>query len=328
MYTLALKITIDNKYVFTSIQDVSIEKSIDTIGSKAVLHLPSSCRLRVNDKRQTNSSQTAVLLKRGMPIVIELGYNNIFNTEFSGFISSVGAGTPVVIECEGHEFKLREKVETKTFQNSSVKEIIEYCAKGLLTDFDTKIADIPVTSFVIKGGSTALQVLNKLKEYYLLTINVNNNLLFAGIRENEKYGEVKYSLNGNDCNVISDKGLKFKTEEERRYKVKGVVFFKDNSKKEYLLGDEDGELRTFHFYEEKGDLTPLVKDELKRIKYTGFEGKIESFLFPFSQPSMVACIIDNTYSERSGNYYIVSVKTTFSRSGARRDVELGYKVSI
>lgn len=325
MYTLDLKITIDNKYVFTSIQDVNIEKSIDTIGSKAVLRLPSSCRLRTNDKLQTNSSQTAILFKRGMSLVIELGYNNIFNTEFSGFISSVGAGTPAEIECEGFEFKLREKLEPKTFQNTTVKEIVNYCAKGLSVNSD--IPDVAVESFVIKAGATALQVLNKIKEYYLLTINVNNSNLFVGLREQQNLGEVKYSLNGIDNNVISDKNLKFRTEEEKKFKVKAIVISKDNKKKEYEFGDADGEQRTFHFYDDKTDPSKLVQEELKKVKYTGFEGKFESFLFPFAQPGMIANMVDNIYTERTGKYYIPSVKTTFGRSGARREVQLGYKVS-
>jgi len=326
MYILGLNIEIDGKYVFTSIQDVNIEKSIDTIGSKATIKLPASARLRSNGKLQSNSVQTAILFKRGMSVVIKLAYNEAFIEEFTGFITSVGAGSPTIIECEGKEYLLRSKVESKTFRDTTLADVVNYVVAGKLS-LNNDIPVVDVKSFVIKAGVTALQVLDKLKEIYLLTINIDGDKIFVGLREQQRLGDVKYSLNGENRNIVSDSELKFRTEEEKKFKVKAVVFSKDNTKKTYDFGDADGEQKTFHFYDTKTNPEELVKSELKRIKYTGFEGKIETMLLPYAKPAMVSNITDNTYTERTGNYYIISTVVEVSTSGAIRIVELGNKVS-
>ena len=327
MFALSTEITIDTKYVVSSIQDVSIEKSINTVGSKAVIKLPASARLRANNKLQSNSAQTAVIFKRGMPVVIKLGYNSELNTEFVGYISSVGAGSPTVIECEGQEYLLKQPLAPKTFKDATLKDVIDYVVASKFSVNE----DMPVVnldSFVIKAGSTALQVFNTIKEHYSLVINVAGDSLFVGISEGRKLGEVKYSLNGNECNVVSDSDLKFRLAEEKKCKVKVVIFSKDNKKKEYEFGDADGELRTILSRNEKDSPEDIGKEALKKMKYTGFDGKIETFLFPYAVPAMVAVINDTVYTERSGSYYIISTKTLFSTRGGRREVQLGEKVSI
>lgn len=70
----------------------------------------------------------------------------------------------------------------------------------------------------------------------------------------------------------------------------------------------------------------LAGQELKRHSFDGYRGKIETFLFPYALPGMVAALDDPIYQERSGNYYIESTETTFGTGGARRSVEIGIKV--
>lgn len=327
MYLLpVIKVLINNHYNFTSVLECNVEKSIDTIGSKAIFKIPVSARLRSDGVLQSNSIQTAVTFKRGQPINIKMGFDDGINDEFNGFIANVGAGTPTVIECEGFEYLLRDKVPPKTFTNANLKDIIEYVVNGKLT-INSDIPSVTVQDYVIKAGATALAVLQKLKEYYLLTININNDKLFVGLREQQNLGEIKYYLNGENRNVISDSDLKFKTAEEKKYKVKAVVFSKDNTKKEYQFGDEDGEERTLHFYDNQSNLEELVKNELNRVKYTGFEGKMKTFGLPFAQPCNIANINDSIYSERTGKYYIVSINAELTTGGFRRTVELGCKIS-
>ena len=69
----------------------------------------------------------------------------------------------------------------------------------------------------------------------------------------------------------------------------------------------------------------LAGEELKRYSFDGYRGKIETFLFPFSLPGMVAELDDPVYQERNGTYFIESTEVSFSTQGARRTVELGIK---
>ena len=70
----------------------------------------------------------------------------------------------------------------------------------------------------------------------------------------------------------------------------------------------------------------LAQEELKRYSFDGYRGKIETFLFPYALPGMVAQLEDEVYRERSGSYYIESVDVSFGMGGARRNVEIGIKV--
>ena len=87
-------------------------------------------------------------------------------------------------------------------------------------------------------------------------------------------------------------------------------------------------MRTAFFYDvsSKKDLERIATEELERYKYSGYEGKITTFIQPFAMPGMVAVLEDTRYNERNGNYYIIGTKAKFGLSGARRIIELGIKV--
>ena len=122
--------------------------------------------------------------------------------------------------------------------------------------------------------------------------------------------------------------LKYQFAQDVKLKVKAVCYYKDGTRIEGEIGQEGGETKTLYFYDVKdaGELKSLAGQELKRHSFDGYRGKIETFLFPYALPGMVAALDDPIYQERSGNYYIESTETTFGTGGARRSVEIGIKV--
>jgi hypothetical protein len=66
---------------------------------------------------------------------------------------------------------------------------------------------------------------------------------------------------------------------------------------------------------------------LDNLKYSGYTGKITTFLEPFSTPGMVAEIRDVNYPQRNGKYEIRSVNTTFGINGGRRTIETGKPIT-
>ena len=135
---------------------------------------------------------------------------------------------------------------------------------------------------------------------------------------------VKYVLREN---VISDNELKYQLAEDVKLKVKAVCYYKDGTKIEGELGEDGGETRTFYYYDVKdaAELKTLAQEELKRYSFDGYRGKITTFLLPYALPGMVASIEDKVYNERSGDYFIESVETSFGTGGGRRTVEIGIK---
>jgi len=319
--------TQDNKTVrFDAVHQCEIEKSIDKIGSSVKIKIPTSARLVNNLENRTETAQTAKVFKRGDKINIQLGYDDNLKEEFNGFIYKINLTTPLEIECEGYEFLLRDNVPQKTFASTNLIEVVKYIVEGKEIDLDGEIPDIKMTNYVIPANLTRLEALQQIKERYGVTIYFVNNKIVAGLDFIKYFGSVKYSLGENTPK--SDE-LKYQYADDVKLKVKAIQINKDNTKIEAEVGDKNGQHRTLYFYNAKSkqELEKLAMAEMQKWKFSGYTGKITTFLEPYSMPGMTAEIIDRVYSERDGKYEIRSVKVDFGTSGARRMVEIGKTVS-
>jgi len=313
---------------FDAVHHVEIDNSIDKIGSSAKIAIPTSARIKSDLENSVTSAQTAKMFKKGDKINIKLGYDDDLKEEFDGFIYKINLTTPLEIECEGHEFLLRENVPTKTFTSTTLRDVVEYIidGKNKNIELDGDIPKVDMTSYPIPANLTRLEALQQLKERYGVTLYFNKNKLYAGLDFIKYQGNVKYSLGENTPK--SDE-LKYQYADDVKLKVKAIQINKDNTKLEAEVGDKDGQHRTLYFYNAKSkeELKKLAKTEMLKWKFDGYVGKITTFLQPYSSPGMTAEIIDKVYSERDGKYEIRSVKVEFGTSGGRRYVEIGKTVS-
>jgi hypothetical protein len=319
--------TQDGKTIkFDAVNNIEIEKSIDKISSLAKIKIPTSARLKYEDPDKTESIQTEKMFKKGDKINIQLGYDDRLQEEYDGFIYKINYTTPLEIECEGHEFLLRDELPTKTFPSTTLKEVLQYIIKDKKITLDGDIPAVNMVNYVIPAKLTRLDALQQVKERYGLTIFFVNNTLYAGLDFVKYKGTVVYSLGVNTPKVDE---LKFQYADDVKLKVKAIQINKNNTKLEAEIGDKNGEQRTLYFYTAKSteDLKKLAENEMQKYKYTGYTGKITAFLEPYVTCGMVAEIRDIKYKERSGKYEIRSVFTTFGTSGARRQVEIGKTVS-
>lgn len=320
--------TLSGKLIkFTSLNDCVIDKSIDKLFTTCKIKLPTSARL----KSITGNSNidTAAAFAKGDKINVQLGYNDRLNEEFEGFIDKINLTTPLEIECEGYEFHLRDSLQTKTFATTNLKELLNYILAGVnQIMIDTKaIPNIKMVNYIIPANCKRIDALQQLKENYGLTIYFIKDVLYAGLDFVKYLGTVKYSLGVNTPRVNE---LKYQTAADTKLRIKAIQINKDNTKFEAETGDSSGETRTLYFYtaKNKEDLIKLAQAEIIKYKFDGFTGKLTSMLEPYSHPGMVAKIADIKYPERSGNYEIRSVTTSFGTSGAKRTVEIGKVVSL
>ena len=168
--------------------------------------------------------------------------------------------------------------------------------------------------------------MEKLKSDYGLTVFFDTSgQLYAGKAYEIQGDNVNYELRNN---VIKDDDLKYYLASDYKLKVEAKTYDKDGSKIEASVGTDGGEAKTLWFYNvtDKAQLKTLAEQELQRYSFDGYRGKIETFLVPFSEPTMIAAVTDPLYNARSGNYYIESTEVKFGTGGARRIVELGIKV--
>jgi hypothetical protein len=271
--------------------------------------------------------ETANAIKTGDRVEIKLGYDGKLNTEFTGYVKRLNYKVPLEIECEDEYYKTRFINCVFSKKETALKDCLNSVLSGINLG---ATADLTLKNFVVnnKPGSWLLGYLKK--EYGLTIFFDINGKLYAGKANDVKGETVKYRLQGNERlqgNVISGDELKYQMSEDVKLKVKAICYYRDGTKIEGELGEDGGEQKTFYYYDVKdaGELKALANEELKRYSFTGYRGKITTFLLPYALPGMIASIDDPVYQERGGEYFIESVETTFGTGGGRRRVEIGIK---
>lgn len=310
---------------FTSFSEIEIEKDIFKINSSCKIRIPTSARLVYKDKQAFESVQTANQFNRGDKIKVWLGYDDDLRLEYEGFIYRLNYKTPLEMECEGFEFLLRSPCETKTWGKTDIKEVLGYIIKGTEIQLNSNIPDISFDKYIIPANMNKLEALQVLKEKYGITMFFMGNELYAGLAYVIDKGTVKYRLG---YNTIKDDELKYRNSDDVSLKVKATWIKPDNTKLEVEVGDPKGSQRTLFFYNvsSEAELKKLATEEIKKYKYSGYEGKITTFLQPFAMPGMKAQIDDPKYDERKGTYYISKVNVKAGRSGGRRTIEITVKL--
>jgi len=317
MYVLCSRINIGGMS-FQGVHDVRIERSIYKLEATSIIKVPVTAILQYSGMPPTEI-ETAKTIKAGDPVSIELGYDGNYNLEFKGYVKLLNLKTPLEIVCEDAFYLTRKKSITlsgKTTLENVLKKCgldIGYCAVLTLSQF--QVDNKPVS-----------WALGKLKKDYGLSIFFDTSGKVYACEPFKVVGDtVKYALRKN---VIKDDDLKYQLAADVKLKIKAVCIYRDGTKVEAEIGTSDGTEKTIYFYDvkDKNELATLANAELKRYSYDGYSGKIETFLFPFAAPAMLAELRDEVYNERDGRYYVESVAVNYGRSGARRTVEIGLKI--
>ena len=321
MKTLTADIQI-GAYTFNHVNEVKVEKSVDTLGSTASIKIPTTAYL-VSQGEKTTAVETARQFKPGDFVTIKLGYDGDNQEEFFGFVRRINLTTPIEIECEDWVYMLKKRKYLKSWKKTTLLDVLKFIVTGTGIELNANIPTVEFVNFQLDtNGADALQ---KIKDEYGLTVYFHKGELYAGLAYAIERGRVKYRLR---YNVIEDNDLKWRRAEDVELNVKAICIKKDNTKIEAEVGDKDGEKRTLFFYDVQSvkQLETLAKEELQKYKYDGYEGKITTFLQPFADIAYVAEIDDPVYSERGGNYWVHTVEVTYGTGGARRVVHLGIKI--
>lgn len=332
-FVLACEITV-GQYRFRQVNEVRISKSWRELGDTCEIRLPKNVRL---EKLQTASIEK--FIKQGDAVSVKLWYDGKDeHEEFNGYIKRINPNTPFELECEDHIYYFRKTPVKKSWSKAdkaTLQQVVQYLVDEVNTKHNAGItlsAKLPDVTFdegfVVEAGNTAATALQKIKEDFGLVSYFKTRELFTGLAYEQSFGTVKHSL---AWNIIFHE-LTYRNADDVQLQAKAIGIKKDNSKVVVDdVGDKDGEQRTLYFYNvtDKDQLKKLATEELNRLKFTGYEGDLTTFLYPYAEPLMVCELTDPQYEEtRSGRYVIDSVKTEFGAYGARRTVELGIKLTV
>lgn len=313
-------------YKFDRCSAVEIEKSTQLVASTAKITLPITAVL-VNEG-MTTTVETSKLVKVGDVVQIRLAYDGVYDgEEFRGYVKRVNYKIPLEIECEDI-WPLRRKNINQSWKTVTLEALLQEIVSGTGIDLSSNVPGITLSPYSIKNATAAF-ALQKIRDEYGLTAYINRvGKLYVGLAYTDNSGQVNYTLNGSDVNVINADDLKYKNKDDVILKVKAIGIKGDNTRTEVEIGDKDGELRTLFFYNvtTADGLRKLATQEMNKLKFNGYDGKITTFLIPVALPGMKAVIVDEYFPERQGSYYVESVKTTWGIQGARREIELGIKL--
>jgi len=203
-------------YVFNSVTDIEITKSVDELGDTAVIKLPT--KFRIKNNAQLVFAEDA--LKIGDKVTITLGYKDHYSgVEFVGYIKKISPKIPLEIHCEDALYLLRRKNITKSWEQTTLKEIVQEVVKDTPVQLSKRmdLQSMPLDKWIIKGANGA-QVLESLKKELSQSVFIDDeNKLYVGLEQLTNTGQsVVYDLN---YNLVAN-NLEFKNKEERKIKVK------------------------------------------------------------------------------------------------------------
>lgn len=306
------------KYKLSLLESVEITKNVDSLADTAVITVPGTAynqALHIEEK-----------VKRGDKIVIKIGYGDVSESppEFGGYLLNIGTDNGnLTFSCENSIFLTRVAVADKVFNQTTVKQLLEYVADTL--GFTVSCSyDFKYDTFTIVKA-TGYDVLKKIKDETGANIYIKDSVIHMHPAYTEITGSVKYNFSKN----IETSELKYKTTEDRKFQVEVEGIGRDGKRITTTIGTPGGDKRSIKIYGIY-DVEMLKKrgeEEMKYLVYDGYEGSITGWLLPRVEPGCSAHIRDVDYEYKNGWYFVVSVKTTFSPSGGARKVELGRKLS-
>lgn len=313
---------------FKGVHELKIEKSIHEYADRAIISLPTSTVIK-QEGRSTESVQTAKRFKVGDAVLIRLGYNGKLKDEFKGFVKQINPSTPCEIECEGYSWILRNKKNIRaSWKSTTLKEVLQEVVKDTDVKLHPDIPAIPLKNIAINDAS-GTQVIEHLKGLLkgILTAYFIDDTLYMGLSYMDLANKtVKYRLR---WNTIDGDSLKFKRAEDVQVQVELQYKKPDGTQVVTKTGTPGGVVRkdTISAVSDEKALKEIAEAKLMQESFDGYEGSLETLLIPYVQHGWRAELEDRQYPERSGNYFIESVTTTFGQNGGKRDVELGIRLS-
>jgi hypothetical protein len=316
MFALTAKITIKSAktWVFTKINSCEIERDIENVTTKCTLILP---------KKTKWHNETAIPVKRGDRITIQLGYDGNNEEVFTGHISKVTAKTPVTIECEDEMYLLKNTAtKKKSYSSANLKTLLsEQCQPG------TEIEVFSTQTFgkYVVNADTVAQMLGDLRENGFLFF-FKNGTLYAGMTfdyNSKLTGKKQVFKDGESGNIIDDGDLIWAEAENTSLRIKATGIDSAGNKIQVEVGDKEGETRSFYQYNTtKAQLGKEAKKRLADWKVSGFTGSFTTFGAKIVWPLDLIKIKTEEHPE-GGIYKAIKNTINYSARGYRQNITIG-----
>lgn len=329
-FNISLRITIGGRIEFNVCKSIHIESSVQVLSDSAKLELPREFKNAVNPNGKTvNIAGKSILdyIKRGDSIKIEFGYDGRLATEFEGYITSVGAEIPLLLECEDEMFKLKTAPRVTKFIKSG--KLIDILKAVVPSNYDIECnADYSIGKWLIEDA-TPYNVLEELREKAGIRAYFKNpTTLCVGMIVDFKAQNIhKYNFSQN---VRRGSSLKFVQSPKpilltiESKQANGTVI-------KVSKGEKGGDEKTIKLWPNmtKSELEKWTENYHKSATQDGFEGTLDGWCYPRTRPGDSAQLYRPFFEDKhqDGRYFIESVTTDINGSdGIKRQNKLSYKL--
>ncbi len=316
-YVMCSRISFPTRgFKISLVNSVHIESSWKILTDTAEIILPRKLK-------DFDSKKIEDLFQAGDEVVIELGYNNQFYTEFKGYIAKVAKGVPLRILCEDEMYKLKRKNVSVSLKNATLHELLNKIVPEYKLDTygDARIGKVRYSNVTV---ATILEEIQKKVGFY--SYFTDDKVLHVG----KVYGDqtsVKPVTIYLERNAVAEE-LEYEKRDNDKIKVKAVSITKGGKKLEVSVGDDGGSLKSLNYpgLVTKIELEQAAKKDYERMKKERLAGNITLFGIPRVQHGMIVDFQSDLYQDRTGRYYIDKVTKDFKDDATYRQVlEMGEK---
>jgi hypothetical protein len=295
------------------VSSVRIESSWKEFTGRAEITLPRNIRLKGNIKYGD-------LFKSGHPVAIRLGYGEgELPVEFTGYLSDVSEGVPVVLRCEDEMYQLKRGNVSVVSKSITLKELLQKAAPGY--EIDCPDADLGAVRY---ANVAPIKILEDIKKEAGFHSCFDGKILRCGVIYSDQ-SDVKPVNIFLEKNAVSENLNKRAAGDE--VQVKALSIFKNGKKISVEVGMKGGTSvqRTYIGIAVKAELEKQAKADLKKYQAQGFDGSVTLFGIPSVRHGMKMNLKSEFFKNMEGVFYIEGVKKSFDSGGYRQDVTLGEK---
>lgn len=317
MYTMNYDIRLGD-YRLGMLDKVEVHRSVELLADTATITLPAS---EYNRRLEVESR-----IKRGDKVSIAFGYEEVgIVQEFEGYIQRISSDKgSLTIYCEDELFAFRKAVPDEVFKKIPLKSLLERLTNALGEGYSVSCSYEWTYDKFVFHKATAYDVLKKVQEECGADIYLLGKVLHVH-PPGEVLGKERFydfALNVEKCE------LSYQRAEDKKLQIVVKALLPDGKVREVELGTAGGDkIELKSPTSDEASMRRRGEAELLRRSYDGYEGTITTWLVPECQPSDTAVLRDKEYPEKDGAYFVRSVKTTFSASGGKREITLGFRLS-
>lgn len=307
------------RFRLTSLEKVSVKRSVENLADTAVIVLPGS----VNNRTLSVEEQ----LSEGDPVVIRFGYDADLGglpIEFEGYIESIAADDGSIrINCEDEIYRFRKSLKDTVLSNVTVEALLEHVTGelggfSLSCDYDFRYDKFPIYQ------ATGYDVLKKVQEDTRANIYLKGKTLHV----HPQYAQIGKRVFYDFAVNVEKSALKYKEAGTRKFQA--TVEGTDAAGKTVKVtkGMPGGDKFTIKIpgVSDKAALEKRAEEELNIRACTGYDGNFTAWLIPRTEPTDIVVLRDTDYEYKTGSYYTVAVETTFEESGGSRKITIGKKL--